>query len=90
MKNIFKDKGRVENENIDLDENAENGNVIPKQLNEDSASSGENNEMDFENVSFSGFDQNKLVANLFIYLGEVYGTTTETSCFVSERAKHIL
>ena len=52
--------GRVENENVDLDENSENENVISMQLDESGVSSGENNESDCENVSFSDFDHEKL------------------------------
>ena len=43
-----------------------NENVIPMQLDESIVNSQENNESDSENVSFSDFDHNKLVANLFI------------------------
>ena len=82
--------GRVQNDNVDLDENSENENVIPMQLDESSVSSGENNESDCENVSFSDFDHTKLVANFLLELREIYGTTTEASCFVSEKVMHIL
>ena len=60
------------------------------QLDESSVSSRENNESDCENVSFSDFDHSKLVANFLLELREIYGTTTETSCFVIEKVMHIL
>ena len=68
--------GRVENENVDLDENSENENVISMQLDESGVSSGENNESDCENVSFSDFDHEKL-AKFLLELREIYGTTIE-------------
>ena len=80
----------MENENVDLDENSENENVISMQLDESGVSSGENNESDCENVSFSDFNHEKLVANFLLELREIYGTTTEASCFVSEKVMHIL
>ena len=40
--------------------------MIPIQLDDISVSSGENNESDCENMSFSDFDHKKLVLNLFI------------------------
>ena len=84
--------GRVKNGNVDLDENSENENVISIQiqLDETGVSSGENNESDCENVSFSDFNHEKLVANFLLELREIYGTTTEASCFVSEKVMHIL
>ena len=82
--------GRVENEDVDLDENSENENVISMQLDESGVSSGENNESDCENVSFSDFDHEKLVANFLLELREIYDTTTEASCFVSDKVMHIL
>ena len=53
-------------------------------------SSGENNESDCENVLFSDFDHKKLVANFLLEWSEIYGTTTEASCFVGDKVKHIL
>ena len=82
--------GRVENEDVDLDENSENENVISMQLDESGVSSGENNESDCENVSFSDFDHEKLVANFLLELRKIYDTTTEASCFVSDKVMHIL
>ena len=82
--------GRVENEDVDLDENSENENVISMQLDESGVSSGENNESDCENVSFSDFDHERLVASFLLGLTEIYGTNTEASCFVSDKVMHIL
>ena len=82
--------GRVENEDVDLDENPENENVISMQLDESGVSSGENNESDCENVSFSDFDRERLVANFLLELKEIYGTNTQASCFVSDKVMHIL
>ena len=82
--------GRVENEDVDLDENSENENVISMQLDESGVSSGENNESDCENVSFSDFDRERLVANFLLELKEIYGTNTQASCFVSDKVMHIL
>ena len=82
--------GRVENEDVDLDENSENENVISMQLDESGVSSGENNEYDCENVSFSDFDRERLVANFLLELKEIYGTNTQASCFVSDKVMHIL
>ena len=82
--------GRVKNEDVDLDENSENENVISMQLDESAVSSGENNESDCENVSFSDFDHEKLVANFLLELRKIYDTTTEASCFVSDKVMHIL
>ena len=81
--------GRVENEDVDLDENSENENVISMQLDESGVSSGENNESDCENVSFSDFDHEKLAENFLLESREIYGTT-EDSCFVSDKVMHIL
>ena len=61
---------RVENENVDLDENSENETVISMQLDESDVSSGENNESDCENVSFSDFDHEKLIANFLLELAK--------------------
>ena len=82
--------GRVENENVDRDENSENENVVSMQLDESGVSSEENNESDCENVSFSDFDHEKLVANFLLELRKIYDTTTEASCFVSDKVMHIL
>ena len=48
--------GKVENENVDLDENSENENVILMQLDEIGVSSGENNESNCDNMSFSDWN----------------------------------
>ena len=79
----------MQNQNVDFDGNSENENVIPMQLDKSSVSSGENNESDCENVSFSDFDHDKLVANFLLESREIYGTTTEASCFVSEKVMHL-
>ena len=39
---------------------------------------------------FSDFDHEKLAANFLLESREIYGTTTEASCFVSDKVKHIL
>ena len=49
--------GRVENESADLDESG--------------VSSGENNEFGSENMSFSDFDHEKLLANFLLELREI-------------------
>ena len=54
-----------------------------------SVSSEENNELDCDNASFSDFDHNKLIANLFLELREIYWTTIEASCFVKEKVMHL-
>ena len=82
--------GRVENEDVDLDENSENENVISMQLDESGVSSGENNESDCEKVSFSDFDRERLAANFLLELKEIYGTNTQASCFISDKVMHIL
>ena len=43
-----------------------------------------------ETFSFADFDHVKKIASFLLELREKYGTTTEASCFVSEKLVHIL
>ena len=43
-----------------------------------------------ENISFADFDHNQFIACFLLGLREKYDTTTEASCFVSEKVSHIL
>ena len=43
-----------------------------------------------ETFSFADYDHVKEIASFLLKLGEKYGTTTEASCFVTEKIVHIL
>ena len=76
---------------IDIDENFDNENVFTDNDMEQFVHEHEGNDPDhIENISFADFDYNQLIACANLDLREKYRTTTEASCFVSEKVSHIL
>ena len=43
-----------------------------------------------QKMSFADFDHEKSIVNFFLELIQIYGATTEASCFVSDKIMHIL
>ena len=76
---------------IDIDENFDNENVFNDNDMEQFEHKYEGQDPDhIDNISFADFHHNQLTAFFFLELREKYGTTTEASCFVSEKVSHIL
>ena len=76
---------------IDIDENFDNENVFNDNDMAQFVHEHEGNDPDhIENISFADFDYNQLIACANLDLREKYRTTTEASCFVSEKVSHIL
>ena len=76
---------------IDLDENFDNENVFNDNDIEQFGHEYEGQDPDhIQNISFADFDHNQIIACFLLELREKYDTTTDASCFVSEKVSHIL
>lgn len=68
-----------------------NQNEIPTQK-DDIKEDIESNSSDSidQKIRFTDFDHKKLIASFFLELTQIYGTTTEAFCCVSDKVMHIL
>lgn len=72
-------------------EDIENQNEIPMQK-DDIKEDIESNSSDSsdQKISFTDFDHKKIDSKFFLELTQIYGTTTEAFCCVSDKVMHIL
>ena len=76
---------------IDLDENFDNENIFNDNDMVQFGYEYEGQDPDhIQNISFADFDHNQIIACFLLELREKYDTTTDASCFVSEKVSHIL